>query len=147
MFKVNYRNNRKRCEISSNLTIKTPERRQWLCYGVFIVNFKHISHLFGSNYFQKLIFPKIVTKPVYIRKRIKSFRFHVNRKKTFPSLITLRIHFVSFSSNFDPSPKQFIAVRKNVNASLSKAMDWSRIRKKSWHKCERSTNPLIVTQI
>ena len=25
--------------------IKTPERRQWLCIGVFIVNFEHISHL------------------------------------------------------------------------------------------------------
>ena len=38
LFKVNNRNNRKRCEICSKLTIKTP--------GVFIVNFKHISHLF-----------------------------------------------------------------------------------------------------
>ena len=38
LFKVNNRNSRKRCEICSKLTIKTP--------GVFIVNFKHISHLF-----------------------------------------------------------------------------------------------------
>ena len=29
----------------SKLTIKTPERRQWLGSGVFIVNFEHISHL------------------------------------------------------------------------------------------------------
>ena len=27
------------------VTIKTPERRQWRCSGVFIVNFEHISHL------------------------------------------------------------------------------------------------------
>ena len=40
MFKVNNRNTRRRCEICSKLTIKTPERRH-----VFIVNFKHISHL------------------------------------------------------------------------------------------------------
>ena len=30
------------CEISSKLTIKTPK---WRRFGVFIVNFEHISHL------------------------------------------------------------------------------------------------------
>ena len=33
------------CEICSNLRIKTPERRQWRRYGVFIVNFEHITFL------------------------------------------------------------------------------------------------------
>ena len=46
LWNVNNRNFRKRCKICSNLTIKTPKRRQWLCYGVFIVNFEHILHLF-----------------------------------------------------------------------------------------------------
>ena len=32
------------CEISSKLTIKTPERRQWRPSGVFIVKFEQISH-------------------------------------------------------------------------------------------------------
>ena len=41
MFKVNDRNIRRRCEICSTLTIKTPELRS----GVFIVDFEHISHL------------------------------------------------------------------------------------------------------
>ena len=45
MFKVDNRNIRARCEISSKLTIKTPERRHLRRYGVFIVNFEHISHL------------------------------------------------------------------------------------------------------
>ena len=45
LLKVNNRNTRARSEICSNLTIKTPERRQWHRSGVFIVNFKHISHL------------------------------------------------------------------------------------------------------
>ena len=45
IFKVNKRNTRTRCEICSNLTIKTPERHQWHCSGVFIVNFEHISYL------------------------------------------------------------------------------------------------------
>ena len=46
LVKVNNRNTIKRCEICSKLTIKTPEQRQWSCFGVFIVNFEHISHLF-----------------------------------------------------------------------------------------------------
>ena len=29
MFKINNINNRRRCELCSKLTIKTPERRQW----------------------------------------------------------------------------------------------------------------------
>ena len=37
-----------RCEICSKLTIKTPKRRQWRRFGVFIVNFEHISHLCSS---------------------------------------------------------------------------------------------------
>ena len=45
MFKVNIRNTRRRCEIWSKLTIKTPERRHWLRSDVFIPNFEHTSHL------------------------------------------------------------------------------------------------------
>ena len=45
MFKVNNRNARTRREISSMLTIKTPERRHWDRSSVFIVNVEHISHL------------------------------------------------------------------------------------------------------
>ena len=46
LFKVNSKITRKRCEICSKLTMKTLERRQRCCSGVFIVNFEHISHLF-----------------------------------------------------------------------------------------------------
>ena len=46
LFKVNNRNPRKRCEICSKLTIKTAERHQWRRFGVFIVDFEHISQLF-----------------------------------------------------------------------------------------------------
>ena len=45
LLKVNNRNSRTRCEICSKLTIKTPERRLWRRYSVFIVNFEHIWHL------------------------------------------------------------------------------------------------------
>ena len=39
MFKVNTRNTRTRCGICSELTIKTPNLRQWRRSGVFMVNF------------------------------------------------------------------------------------------------------------
>ena len=45
LFKVNNRNTRTRCEIYPELTIKTPERRQWRRSGVSIVNFELLSHL------------------------------------------------------------------------------------------------------
>ena len=45
LLKVNNKNTRTKCEICSKLTIKTPERRHWRRFGVFIVNFEHISHL------------------------------------------------------------------------------------------------------
>ena len=37
-----------RCEICSKFAITTPKRRQWRPFGVFIVNFEHISHLYSS---------------------------------------------------------------------------------------------------
>ena len=46
LFKFNNRNTRKRCEMCSKLTIKTPERCHWRHSGVSIVNFERISHLF-----------------------------------------------------------------------------------------------------
>ena len=46
LFKVNNANSRKRCEICSELTIKTPERCNWRRSGIFIVNSIHFSHLF-----------------------------------------------------------------------------------------------------
>ena len=45
MFKVNNRYTRTRCEICSKLTIKTPKRRHWRRFGVFIINFEHIPYL------------------------------------------------------------------------------------------------------
>ena len=45
LLKVNNRNTRARFEICSKVIIKIPERRQWRCFGVFIVNFEYISHL------------------------------------------------------------------------------------------------------
>ena len=48
LFKVSNRNSRKRCEICTKLTIKTPERRHWRRSGVFIVNIEHIFIPFSS---------------------------------------------------------------------------------------------------
>ena len=46
LFKVNNRNTRRRCEICSKLTIKTPERCHWRPIGVFVDNLEHISQPF-----------------------------------------------------------------------------------------------------
>ena len=46
LFKVDNRNTKKRCEICSKVTIKTPEQCQGRRSCVFIVNFEHILHLF-----------------------------------------------------------------------------------------------------
>ena len=46
LFKSKNSSNRKRRQICSKLTIKTKEGRHWRRSGVFIVNFKHILHLF-----------------------------------------------------------------------------------------------------
>ena len=46
LLKFNNRNTRETCEICSKLTIKSPERCHWRRFGVFIVNFENISHLF-----------------------------------------------------------------------------------------------------
>ena len=46
MFNVINRNTRKRFEICSKLTIRTPEQRQWHLSSVLIVNFEHILHHF-----------------------------------------------------------------------------------------------------
>ena len=47
MLNVNNKNARRRCEVCSKLTKKTPERRQWQWRhsGSCIINFEHILHL------------------------------------------------------------------------------------------------------
>ena len=76
LLKVNYRNTRTRCEICSNLTIKTLERRHW-GFGVFIVNSEHISDLI-------LVFP-LLTSNIQLSAEISRFDktlapYHVNFK-------------------------------------------------------------------
>ena len=46
LFKVKNRSTKNRCEICSNLIIKTLERCHWRRSGVFMVNFENISHFF-----------------------------------------------------------------------------------------------------
>ena len=45
VLRVNNRSTRPRYGICSKLTIKTPERRYWCRFSVFIVNYGHILHL------------------------------------------------------------------------------------------------------
>ena len=54
LFKGNNENTRKRCEISSKLTMKTPELRHQDRLSVFIVNFGHIWQFFLTFVFLTL---------------------------------------------------------------------------------------------
>ena len=44
-FNVNNGNTRAMGKICSKLTIKTPEKRQWCRFGVFVINFEQILHI------------------------------------------------------------------------------------------------------
>ena len=50
LLKVSNRNGRARCEICSELTIKTPELIHWRRSGVFIVNFEHSASFVNFEY-------------------------------------------------------------------------------------------------
>ena len=56
MLKVSNRNTRKRSEICSKLTIKTPEQRHWCRSGDSIVDFEHISHFLCLSLFFLIYF-------------------------------------------------------------------------------------------
>ena len=63
LLKVNNRNTRKRCELYSKLTIKTPERRHWR--RIVNVNFEHIS-VFSSAFIFDFEKVNISWKRVYL---------------------------------------------------------------------------------
>ena len=67
MFKVNNRNTRRRCEICSKLTIKIPERRQWIVFS-YIINYVNIIwiSLIGQRFWGEKVshdknFPKFIS--------------------------------------------------------------------------------------
>ena len=55
LLKIHDGGNESMCKICSKLTIKTPKRRQWSSFGVFIINFKLISYIV-------LVFPLMTPK-------------------------------------------------------------------------------------
>ena len=71
MFKINNRNTRTRCEIFSNLIIKTPERRQW--QGISTVNFEQV-----NAGWEKVNFTIIVT--TILQQATCNFDHYVGRK-------------------------------------------------------------------
>ena len=55
MFKVNNENTRTMCKICWKLIMKKSERRQWLCSGIFIVNFDRFYTLFWCFHILHLV--------------------------------------------------------------------------------------------
>ena len=82
LFKVNNRNTRKKCEISSKLTTKNTRTTSMTSFCCFIVNFEHISHLFLvsllltlNKYLDKFLIDlvKFTGKHVWRRTFLKKF--------------------------------------------------------------------------
>ena len=89
LFKVKNRNTRKRCEVRSKLTIKTPDRLHWRRPDVFIVNFEHILHLF-------LMFIFLILNKLMINLKEKKTEKKEN-KKTRTQIINIWPYLVVFS--------------------------------------------------
>ena len=89
LFKVKNRNTRKRCEVRSKLTIKTPDRLHSRRPGVFIVNFEHILHLF-------LMFIFLILNKLMINLKEKKTEKKEN-KKTRTQIINIWPYLVVFS--------------------------------------------------
>lgn len=47
----NNKNTRKKCEVYSKLTIETPKRRHWPCFGVFTLNHEQANVCWGRLFF------------------------------------------------------------------------------------------------
>ena len=110
-----------RYEICSKLTIKTPKRRHWRRFGVFIVNFEHISHLCSSvsiASFEQVNVGWVIIKTAkncFLRfdnlnlwgkkteKKKMKFTFETwnreNSKKVFVTLLLLLFRLLSYEEN------------------------------------------------
>ena len=49
LLKINNRNTKTRCEISSKLTLKIPERHHWRRSRIIIVTFEHVVVGWGND--------------------------------------------------------------------------------------------------
>ena len=74
VLRVNNRSTRPRYGIYSKLTIKTPERRYWCRFSVFIVNYGHILHLVFLLLTVNMLLPAGYC--VLVRLCISSLQFH-----------------------------------------------------------------------
>ena len=78
-FNVNNRSTRTMCEICSKLTkkkTKTPEQREWLRSGVFIINFEQISKLLWCLNFWSLKSECQLGKwTIFLGKNLNCFKF------------------------------------------------------------------------
>ena len=102
LFRFNNRNTRRRYEICSELTIKTPERLQWCRSGVFIVNLEHILHLppvfLLLTLNMLLLAGKLSTCVLFIHKVVPGTTLWIKKYfwgKFLKWLTKLSMHFVS----------------------------------------------------
>ena len=126
MFRVNNRNARKRCEICSELTIKTPEWRRRLA-GDYIINFEHISHLFLMflllTFSKKMLAGFVLTTNIFrtqsnIRDRVFAKVNNFFAKSSF-LVIWVGSEYASCQTVFDSWPPNFEKIVLKTNALTS----------------------------
>ena len=86
LFNVNNRNTRKRCEICSKLTIKTPERRQWrLMFSLLTLNMFHIFSIVSIVDFEQVKVSWVVHSALSIFKSMILFsaKFFISNYSLF----------------------------------------------------------------
>ena len=140
MLKVNNKNTRRRRKICSNLTLMTPERRQWRRSGVFFVNFEHIFTPSWTVFivdFEQVMFAEIVR---YFSSFTRKQKFHHVFLKNFT-------HFLTHSRQQSLSCRnQSIWFVVNWFAfDMSEMMIWNELRTPSlWNKreCGHSNSPI-----
>ena len=89
------------------------------------------------------MFPKIVTKIVYIRKTYKAFSFSYELAKNF-SVINYKFILFRFHRTLIPIRNKFYMLSVNaIRKNFETFMDSSRIRK-SLHECDRSINEVVL---
>ena len=108
LFKVNNRNTRKRSGICSELTIKTPEQRQWHRFGVFIVSFEHIFTRFSSVF-------TVDFQPVNVRWAGFPFKTSANSANFFQALLILVFFFFFLYHNKIHPLTNYKAIKNKSN--------------------------------
>lgn len=111
----NNKNTRKKCEVYSKLTIETPKRRHWPCFGVFTLNHEQANVCWG-----RLFFVSKHSKMLFLSKYKDSRMFQLLILLPWTGFYTMR--YVGIHNNRILVNNK---VQKQYNSSTKKSKDVS----------------------